>query len=57
MAPKKDMCLPKNFIKKKKKGVTKAKFDESGDCVFRRNGPVLCLKWKQKKKKEGSIDA
>ena len=30
------------------KGVTKAKLNEPGDCVFRRNGPVLCLKWKQK---------
>ena len=22
---------------------------KKGDCVFRRNGPILCLKWREKK--------
>ena len=29
--------------------VTKAKLKKKGECVFRRNGPLLCLKWKEKK--------
>ena len=31
------------------KSVTQAKLRNNGDCVFRRNGPVLCLKWREKK--------
>ena len=31
------------------KSVTKAKLKRKGDCVFRRNGPLLCLKWREKK--------
>ena len=35
------------------RGVTKAKLrEEAGDCVFRRNGPLLCFKWKQQKRKK-----
>ena len=30
--------------------VTKVKLKNKGDCVFRRNGPLLCLAWKEKKK-------
>ena len=29
--------------------VTKAKLKKKGECVFQRNGPLLCLKWKEKK--------
>ena len=29
--------------------VTKAKLKKKGECVFRRNGPLLFLKWKEKK--------
>ena len=31
------------------KSVTKAKLKQKGQCVFRRNGPLLCIKWKEKK--------
>ena len=31
------------------KSVTKAKLKRKGDCVFRRNGPLLCLKWREKR--------
>ena len=35
------------------KAVTKAKLrEEAGDCVFRRNAPLLCFKWKQQKRKK-----
>ena len=29
--------------------VTKIKLKKKGDCVFRRNGPLLCFKWREKK--------
>ena len=32
------------------KAVTKAVFKKKGDCVFRRDGPLLALKWWEKKK-------
>ena len=32
--------------------VTKVKLKDKGDCVFRRNGPLLCLAWKEKKKEK-----
>ena len=31
------------------KAVTAAKLKQKGDCVFRRDGPLLCLKWQEKK--------
>ena len=31
------------------KAVTQPKFKKYGDCVFRRNGPLLCFKWHEKK--------
>ena len=31
------------------KAVTNAKLKRKGDCVFRRGGPLLCLKWREKK--------
>ena len=31
------------------KAVTKGKLKKKGDCVFRRNGPLLCLKWRENK--------
>ena len=31
------------------KSVTKAKLKKKGQCVFRRNGPLLCMKWKKKR--------
>ena len=31
------------------KSVTKANLKKKGQCVFRRNGPLLCIKWKEKK--------
>ena len=31
------------------KAVTTAKLKRKGDCIFRRDGPLLCLKWWQKK--------
>ena len=31
------------------KAVTTAKLKRKGDCVFRRDGPLLCLKWREKK--------
>ena len=31
------------------KAVTKVKLKKKGDCVFRRNGTLLCLKWRRKK--------
>ena len=31
------------------KAVTTAKLKWKGDCVFRRDGPLLCLKWQEKK--------
>ena len=35
--------------KKMPESVTKTKLKKKGECVFRRNGPLLCLKWKEKK--------
>ena len=35
----------KNFPKAR----TQAKLKKSGECVFRRDGPLLCLKWHEKK--------
>ena len=32
------------------KAVTKAVFKKIGDCVFRRDGPLLALRWREKKK-------
>ena len=32
--------------------VTKVKLKDKGDCVFRINGPLLCLAWKEKKAKK-----
>ena len=32
------------------KAVTKAVLKKKGDCVFRRDGPLLALKWREKKK-------
>ena len=32
--------------------VTKVKLKNKGDCVLRRNGPLLCLAWKEKKKQK-----
>ena len=29
--------------------VTKVKLKKKGVCVFRRNGPLLCLEWRDKK--------
>ena len=31
------------------KAVTKAKLKKNGECVFRRDGPLLCFKWREKK--------
>ena len=31
------------------KAVKKVKLKKKGDCVFRRNGPLLCLKWREKR--------
>ena len=31
------------------KAVTTAKLKRKGDCIFRRDGPLLCLKWQGKK--------
>ena len=31
------------------KAVTAAKLKRKGDCIFRRDGPLLCLKWQEKK--------
>ena len=31
------------------KAVTKVKFKKKSDCIFRRKGPLLCLKWGEKK--------
>ena len=31
------------------KAVTTAKLKRKGDCIFRRDGPLLCLKWQEKK--------
>ena len=31
------------------KAVTKAKLKKNGECVFRRDGPLLCFKWQEKK--------
>ena len=31
------------------KAVTTAKLKRKGDCVFRRDGPLLCFKWREKK--------
>ena len=31
------------------------KLKNKGDCVFRRNGPLLCLAWKEKKSKKNVI--
>ena len=35
--------------------VTKVKLKNKGDCVFRRNGPLLCLAWKEKKKANKNV--
>ena len=35
--------------------VTKVKLKNKGDCVFRRNGPLLCLAWKEKKKAKKNV--
>ena len=29
--------------------MTKVKLKKNGNCMFRRNGPLLCLKWRGKK--------
>ena len=39
----------KNLTVKMQKAVTTAKLKRKGDCVFRRDGPLLCLKWREKK--------
>ena len=39
----------KNRKKNLPKAVTTAKLKQKGDCVFRRDGPLLCLKWREKK--------
>ena len=39
-------CLRKNLPQ----AVTKVKLKNKGDCVFRRNRPLLCLAWKEKRK-------
>ena len=31
------------------KAVTKVKLKKIGNCMFRRNGPLLCLKWREKR--------
>ena len=31
------------------KAVTTAKLKRKGDCMFRRDGPLLCFKWREKK--------
>ena len=31
------------------KAVTKVKLKKKGDCVFRRNDSLLCLKWRENK--------
>ena len=31
------------------KAVTTAKLKRKGDCIFRRDGPLLCLKWQKKR--------
>ena len=31
------------------KAVIKVRLKKKGDCTFRRNGPLLCLKWREKK--------
>ena len=31
------------------KAVTKVKLKKKSDSMFRRNGPLLCLKWREKK--------
>ena len=31
------------------KQLLQAKLKRKGDCVFRRDGPLLCLKWREKK--------
>ena len=37
------------------KAVTKVKLKEKGECVFRRNGPLLCFAWKEKKKAKKNV--
>ena len=37
------------------KSVTKAKLKQKGQCVFRRNGPLLCIKWKEKKRCRNAV--
>ena len=37
------------------KAVTKAKLKDKGECVFRRNGPLLCFAWKEKKKAKKNV--
>ena len=37
--------------KKWPKAVTIAKLKRKGDCIFRRTGPLLCLKWREKKRR------
>ena len=38
-----------SYRKNLTKAVTKAKFKKNGECVFRRDGPLLCFKWREKK--------
>ena len=37
------------------KAVTKVKLKDKGECVFRRNGPLLCFAWKEKKKAKKNV--
>ena len=43
------MVLLERGRKNLPKAVTKVKLKKKGDCVLRRNGPLLCLKWRGKK--------
>ena len=36
-------------VRGKKKAVTEVKLKKKGDYMFRRNGPLLCLRWREKK--------
>ena len=35
--------------------MTKAKLKDKGECVLRRNGPLLCFAWKEKKKAKKNV--
>ena len=37
------------------KVVTKVKLKDKGECVFRRNGTLLCFAWKEKKKAKKNV--